>query len=142
MDVYRKPATAEWYYDSAQRVDTVQILKDPWTGALDISFDATKDKQGDRHTEMKIRLSEQDAENLFAGLQRGRLAEKRALARKNTELEKELGAAVKAIKKLLEKLDEEWAETESESPEEKRIDTLREPLKKLFEKNRGWKWRY
>jgi hypothetical protein len=74
MKVWRKPETAQWHDDSAQLVDDVDVaLKvKPWVDELRISFDATKDKGGERHTRMRISLTERDVEHLYEQLLRGR----------------------------------------------------------------------
>ena len=61
MEVYRKPFTAEWYHNSAHKVDEVDIVNEvtePWTGGIKISFNATIDMDGGRRTVMKIILDE------------------------------------------------------------------------------------
>lgn len=72
MIVWRKPATAGWHHESAQRVDSRPVKEIPWTKNIYLHFDATKDRSGARHTSMRMILSEQDVENLYLGLIAGR----------------------------------------------------------------------
>ena len=88
MDVWRKPASAQWYYDSAQFVDDVPISASAWTGTKYIEFDGTKDKQGGRHTDMRLALSAAEVENLYQGLVKGRKAELRRLEKLEREVSK------------------------------------------------------
>ena len=72
MKVYRKPVTAQWHYESAQEVDDVKIKVSPWTSHISITFDATKDKSGERHTTIAISFTEKEIEHLHSKLLEGR----------------------------------------------------------------------
>ena len=85
MEVYRKPETAEWHHESAQKVDDVPIKVTPWVGAISIPFDATKDKSGERHTTIEIVLTEKEIEHLHSKLLEGR---KNELKRLQSELKR------------------------------------------------------
>ena len=141
MDIFRKPATGEWHYDSAQKVATVEFSRDPWTERLDVPFDGTKDKAGERHTVMKLQLSEVDVERLHAGLVKGLKSEMRRLSMENKELEKQLGQLSRTLKDHLRRVNECRLAASLGSSDEKQYETLKNSLEKALEKiNPRWRW--
>jgi len=141
MDVYRKPATAEWYYDSAQRVDSQELTREPWSGVQRITFDGTKDKTGDRHTTMRVVLTETDVERLYAGLHQGRKRDIRDLTKQRDQLRKELNAAKAAICTHIDAIQELWVAAGSGSDTEATFEKLKTDFEKALEKaNESWRW--
>lgn len=94
MYLWRKPATGQWYYESAKCVDEVEVTAEGWTGQTCIHFDGTKNKRGGRHTDLRLVLSESEVERLYQGLTKGRKAEIRRLER----LEKQVGELTTSIR--------------------------------------------
>lgn len=141
MEVFRKPATAQWYYDSAQKVDAVEFTRDPWSDAFDVSFDGTKDKTGERHTTMRLRLSEADVERMYAGLVQGRKNDLRELSATNDKLNKQLQQISKALRAHLDRVQECWRNSAVDSDAEKQFLELRTSLETALEKiSSSWKW--
>lgn len=97
MDVYRKPRTAGWFDDSAQKVDSRKLSREAWSGKCAITFDATKDKSGERHTTMRMVLSENDVERLYAGLIQGRKNDIRELSKERDALQKTVDLLEEAL---------------------------------------------
>lgn len=141
MKVYRKPRTAEWYYDSAQQVADVSVPNSAWTGCLRIQFDATKDKQGDRHTTIRVELSEADVERLHSTLLQGRRQALREATKEIQQLKATIARTEKALKKHHEELESHWYTTEAESEAEARLASLKDSLKAFMDANMpGWRW--
>lgn len=141
MEVFRKPATAEWYYDSAQKVDAVEFPVGSWTGQMSVTFDGTKDKTGERHTTMRIRLDEADAERIYAGLMQGRKKEIRDLSAEVTKLRKQLRQVRRVAKAHSEKMQKLWIAAPAGSDTETQIRELNESFDQSLEKvQSNWKW--
>jgi hypothetical protein len=113
MEVFRKPATAEWHYGSAHEFD-----RSGWHDQCHVTFDATKDKTGDRHTTMQIVFTETDVERLYAGLVQGRKEQIKALKEERDSLQKQLGLAAKAIGAHLRELQQRFMKAPYDSEEE------------------------
>jgi hypothetical protein len=141
VKVYRKPATAEWHYDSAQKVDEVEIGRAAWIDECPISFDGTKDKAGDRHTTMRIVLEENEVERLYSGLIRGRNEKLRLEIKARQEMAKRFKKFVDVITAQLKEIDGEWQKAEVGSEAERAYDTVRKSLRKsLDDLDPGWRW--
>jgi hypothetical protein len=134
VDVYRKAASAQRYYDSAQQVDSKELPKEPWVNQVFVTFDGTKDKSGERHTSMRIRLTEADVERLYHGLVQGRKGKLKELEKKVHELDAGLTALSAIVKQSLADLDTSWAMSVAGSVEESLISGLREQIRSSVEK--------
>ncbi len=133
MQVYRKPATAEWYDNSTKLVDNFPVTVEPWTGALSITFDATKDKSGERHTTMSISLDEKDVESLYNRLTQGRKNELRETQREVKKLVNKMENVYDKIASHQDKLYEQWLQSRANSDEEAVWEKLKTPIEKLLE---------
>ncbi len=133
MLVFRKPKSVDWYHNSAQCLDDIDVTVEPWTGALQISFDATKDKSGERHTTVKILLAEREVENWYDRLVQGRKNELRETQREVKKLNKKMEYTFDQIENHIVKLDEKWTHSTAESDEEAVWEKLKTPLEKLLE---------
>jgi len=121
VKLWRKPATAEWYHNSAWLVEDVDVTDSKWTGHLMFYLDGTKDKSGSKHTSLRLDISETEVEKLYKGLLKGRLAKLKECQRESDRLRKRLD---KIDATILSK----WAKTPNGSDEERILESLRDKL--------------
>ena len=88
MEIWRKPDTAEWYYESAQPVAEVTVDDSAWVDEMYVFFDATKDKSSYRRTTMRVNISAKEVTALYRGLIKGRKL-------KREQIKKEKESAIK-----------------------------------------------
>ena len=138
----RKPATAEWYYNSAHKVDEVDVVEvqEPWTGKLKISFNATIDRDGARQTAMKIILDENEIEYLYDKLIQGRKNKLQRLkkeVKKYKDQVKEYEDEEMELEDIIEQhvttLHDKWEDTEAGSDKEAFWQKLIDPLQEILD---------
>lgn len=131
MKLYRKPDTSEWWSEDDE-VDDLDIDVGSWTGYIEFEFDGTKNKEGRRHTALRVVIKEKEIEFLYKKLIQGRREEKqrtlKCLKEELRETKQELQTLNKVMDKHIKKLDKELGRATEGSIEGVLLEKLRESI--------------